>query len=213
VTSSGSDDGDALPEPPADIASRSLPLVHRAVGTRYTRIHRAVDRPVWFGWDAATKQFRVPTHRFDAPDRSYGVLYAATTRDGSFAEAIGRKPRTFRSNDELAALAVTTLALHRDLRLVDLHGGEAVGALGATGVIGVGPQSLARRWSKALHAHPERADGIEYRCRHNSDEIAVALFDRIGAACLEAVGTVSLVSDLVWLAAMRAKHQILEPPL
>jgi len=107
---------------------------------------------------------------------------------------------------------VTTLALSRDLRLVDLHGGDAVGALGATGVIGVGPQSLARRWSQAIHAHPEEPDGIEYRCRHNSDEIAVALFDRVGEASLTSTGVVSLVSDIVWLTAMRARHQILEPP-
>lgn len=212
MTSSPVDDPDALPEPPADIAKRKLPLVPRSAGTRYVRIHRATDGAVWFGWNAATRQFRPPTNRFDAPDRSYGVLYAAATRDGSFAESIGRKPGTFRSNDELAALAVTTLTLIRDVRLIDLHGGEAVGAIGATGVVGVGPQSLARRWSKALHVHPEKPDGIEYRCRHNSDEIAVALFDRVGEASLISVGAISLVSDLVWLGAMRIRHQILEPP-
>jgi hypothetical protein len=212
VTSSASDDGDALPEPPADIASRRLPLVHRPAGAQYVRIHHAADGPVWFGRDEATKQFRPPTNRFDALDRSYGVLYAAGTRDGSFAESIGRKPRSFRSDAELAAFAITILTLTRDLRFVDLHGGAAVGALGATGVVGVGPQSLARRWSKALHDHPDRPDGIEYRCRHNSDEIAVALFDRVGESCLIPAGSVSLVSDLVWLGGMRVRHQILEPP-
>jgi RES domain len=212
VSSSAVSDADALPEPPADIASRKLPLVTRLAGTQYLRIHRAADGAVWFGWNAATRQFRPPTNRFDAPDRSYGVLYAATRREGAFAEAVGRKPGSFRSNDELAALAVTTLALSKDLQLVNLHGGEAVGALGATGVVGVGPQSLARRWSQALHAHPEVPDGIEYRCRHNSDQIAVALFDRVGEASLIPIGVVSLVSDLVWLNAMRIRHQILEPP-
>jgi RES domain len=212
VTSSPVDDPDALPEPPADIATRKLPLVPRPAGTRYVRINRATDGAVWFGWNPTTRQFRPPTNRFDAPDRSYGVLYAAATRDGSFAESIGRKPGTFRSNDELAALAITTVALTRNLHLVDLHGGEAVGALGATGVVGVGPQSLARRWAHALHAHPEAADGIEYRCRHNSDEIAVALFDRVGEASLISIGATSLVSDLIWLGAMRTRHQILEPP-
>ena len=212
MSSSVVDDADALPEPPADIAARKLPLVARPAGTRYVRIHRATDGAVWFGWNAVTRQFRPPTNRFDAPDRSYGVLYAAARCDGAFAEAVGRKPGSFRSNDELAALAVTTLALSRVLRLVDLHGGDAVGALGATGVIGVGPQSLARRWSQAIHAHPEEPDGIEYRCRHNSDEVAVALFDRVREASLISIGVVSLVSDIVWLTAMRARHQILEPP-
>jgi hypothetical protein len=212
VSSSRPGDGDALPEPPADINLRPLPLVRRMAGSRYLRIHRAVDGPVWFGRDNATAAFRPPINRFDAPDRSYGVLYAAVARDGAFAEAIGRKPRTFRSDTELAELAVTTLVLARDLCLVDLHGGEAVGALGATGVVGVGPHSLARRWSKALHEHPDRPDGIECRCRHNSDELAVAVFHRVGDDAFMPAGTVSLVSDLGWLAAMRIRHQIWEPP-
>jgi hypothetical protein len=77
----------------------------------------------WFGWNPSAGQFRPPTNRFDAPDRSYGILYAAATRDGSFAETIGRKPGTFRSNDELAGLAMITLALTKELRLVDVNGG------------------------------------------------------------------------------------------
>ena len=205
-------DDDALPEPPADIDLRHLPLVRRAAGSRYVRIHRVTETPVWFGRDSATSVFRPPVNRFDAPDRSYGVLYAAASRDGAFAEAIGRKPRTFRSDTELAELAITSLVLTRDLSLVDLHGGQAVGALSATGVIGVGPHSLARRWSMALHEHPDRPDGIEYRCRHNSDELAVALFDRIGDASLTPQASVSLIGDHRWLAAMRARHQIWEPP-
>lgn len=205
-------DNDALPEPPADIDLRRLPLVRRAAGSRYVRIHRVTDAPVWFGGASSAGVSRPPVNRFDAPDRSYGVLYAAASRDGAFAEAIGRKPRSFRSDTELAELAITPLVLTRDLSLVDLHGGQAVGALGATGVIGAGPHSLARRWSKALHDHPDRPDGIEYRCRHNSDELAVALFDRIGNASLTPQALVSLVADQGWLAAMRARHQIWEPP-
>jgi RES domain len=212
VSSSGPGDGDVLPEPPADINRRRVPLVRRVAGSRYVRIHRAADGPVWFGRDSVTGVFRPPINRFDAPDRSYGVLYAALARDGAFAEAIGRKPRSFRSDTELAELAITTLFLARNLRLVDLHGGEAVGAIGATGVVGVGPHSLARRWSKALHEHPDRPDGIEYRCRHNSDELAVALYHRVGDDALTPAGTVSLVADAGWLAAMRRRHQIWEPP-
>ncbi|MEO6784258.1 MAG: RES family NAD+ phosphorylase [Bradyrhizobium sp.] len=212
MTAAGSDDQDALPEPPFDIASRKLPLVHRTAGSRYVRIHRATDDAIWFGWDERTSTFRVAINRFDAPDRSYGVLYVAATPDGAFAESIGRTPRLFRSDDELAALRMTTFELVRDLRVVDLHGGEAVGAIGATGVVGVGPQSLARLWSRALQAHPEKPDGIEYRCRHNSDELALALFHRIGEAALAPVADASLIADPVWLRAMRGRHQIWQPP-
>jgi RES domain len=212
VTGVGPDDTDALPEPPYDLASRRLPIVQRASGDRFVRIHRKADGAIWFGWSASTATFRVATNRFDATDRRYGVLYVAATRDGAFAESVGRMPRVFRSDGELAALRITTLALTRDIRVVDLHGGAAVGAIGATGVVGVGPQSLARRWSHALHDHPEMPDGIEYRCRHNSDEMALALFDRVDETALAPVAEEALTSDAGWLSAMRARHQIWQPP-
>ena len=111
MTSSASDDGDALPEPPADIASRRLPLVHRAAGAQYVRIHRAADGPVWFGRDAATKQFRPPTNRFDALIEVTESCTPPAPATGSFAESIGRKPRSFRSDAELAAFAIAVLAV------------------------------------------------------------------------------------------------------
>lgn len=189
------DDGDRLPEPPADLADRTLPLRTRPAGGQFVRIHRARDGAIWFGWNDVSATFRPPINRFDAPDRSYGVLHMALSRDGAFAESVGRKPRSVRTDEELAKLRLSTLALVRPVRLVDLHGGAAVGALGATGVIGVGPQSLARRWAERLQAHPARPDGIEYRCRHNSDELAAALFDRVAGGTLTQMGVVDVTSD------------------
>lgn len=186
--------------------------MRRAAGEAFVRVHRKTDGPIWFRWDAGLATFRVATNRFDSPGRHYGVLYVAATRDGAFAESVGRVPRVFRSDEELAALRLTTLALTRDIKVVDLHGGAAVGAMGATGVVGVGPQSLARRWSQVLHDHPERPDGIEYRCRHNSDELALALFDRIGATALDPIVEVALTTDAGWLDAMRVRYQIWQPP-
>ena len=63
-------DDDALPEPPADIHLRHLPLIRRAARSRYLRIHRVTDAPVWFGRDRSTRVFRPPVNRFDAPDHS-----------------------------------------------------------------------------------------------------------------------------------------------
>lgn len=37
----------------------------------------------------------------------------------------------------------------------------------------------------------------QMRCRHNSDEIAVAMFDRIGEACLVPIATVSAPLTLI----------------
>lgn len=212
MTAGRPDDADALPEPPVDLAARTLPTIERSPGEWFVRIHRATDSAIWFGWDAARVSFRAATNRFDSPDRTYGVLYMAVTRDGAFAESIGRKPRSFRSDFELKALRLTTLRITRAIRVVDLHGGAAVGAIDATGVVGVGPQSLARRWAQALHAHPTRPDGIEYRCRHNSDELAVALFDRIGDDAVVPVDVAEFAADRAWLTAMRSRHQIWAPP-
>lgn len=211
MTGGQPDEADTLPEPPPDLAQRTLPMVERTPGDRLLRIHRANDGAIWFGWDAASATFRAATNRFDSPGRSFGVLYLALTRDGAFAESIGRKPRSFRADKELAELRLSTLALARSLRLVDLHGGAAVGAMGATGVVGVGPQSLARRWAQALHDHPSQPDGIEYRCRNNSDELAVALFNRVGNDAVVPVDAGDLVGDRPWLLAMRSRHQIWNP--
>lgn len=187
-------------------------MLQRRSRAAYVRIHAVTNSAIWFGWNADTKTFRAAANRFDAPDQSYGVLYVAATRDGAFAESVGRTPRVFRSDDDLKSLRITTLELARDLRVVDLHGGAAVGAIGATGVVGVGPQSLARRWAAALHGHPEAPDGIEYRCRHNSDELALALFDRVGNGALICMAGEVMTADAAWLSAMRARHQIWAPP-
>lgn len=212
MTGATADDTDALPEPPPDLSTRALPILQRRSGATYVRIHSLTHGAIWFGRDADAKTFRPAANRFDAPDRSYGVLYVAATRDGAFAESIGRIPRVFRSDDDLGSLRITTLALARDVRVVDLHGGAAVGAIDATGVVGVGPQSLARRWAAALHAHPEAPDGIEYRCRHNSDELALALYDRVGNDALICVAEEAVTADAPWLSAMRARHHIWVPP-
>lgn len=212
MTGSSGDNASSLPEPPADLARRSLPIIRRHQNARFIRIHRCADNPIWFGSAAAGRRFRPPINRFDSPDCSYGVLYAALARDGAFAESVGRNPRRFRSDEELAGLCLAILVLTRDVRLVDLHGGAAVGAIGATGVIGVGPHCLARRWAQVLHDHPESPDGIEYRCRFNSDELAVALFDRVGPQVFTVSESRTLTSDGAWLDAMRQRHQIWKPP-
>jgi hypothetical protein len=95
VTPVAADDADALPEPPSDLARRVLPAVRRGAGKRYVRIHRMTDGPIWFGWDGATATFRTATNRFDAPDRSYGVLYLAATRDGASRNRLGESREAF----------------------------------------------------------------------------------------------------------------------
>lgn len=65
-----------------------------------------------------------------------------------------------------------------DLVLADLTG-EALKTLGGDGSISTElPAHMPRRWSRAVHAHPQNVDGILYMSRHLNDRKAVVLFDR-----------------------------------
>jgi hypothetical protein len=65
-----------------------------------------------------------------------------------------------------------------DVVLANLTG-EALKTLGGDGAISTElPAHMPRRWSRAVHAHPQQVDGILYVSRHLNDRKAVALFDR-----------------------------------
>lgn len=48
--------------------------------------------------------------------------------------------------------------------------------------IGDGPHAVSRRWAAALWSHPDRPDGLIYRCRNAPDHRSIALFDRASDA-------------------------------
>src|SRR2546422_5244899 len=70
-----------LPSPPADLASRELPLT-RVAGPLY-RVHQASLSGLFFG--------RTGHSRFDDPHQQFGVLYAALKPEAAFAEALLRQ--------------------------------------------------------------------------------------------------------------------------
>jgi hypothetical protein len=117
--------------------------------------------------------------RLNAPDGSYGVLYAAAEPRGAFAETLLREPgRTLLPADLIDRRGLAKLRTTRPLRLVALMG-AGLARVGATAEVTHGglPYDAAQAWSKALRAHPERADGIAYRARHDDDAVCHALFD------------------------------------
>ena len=167
-----------VPLRPPDIArvhAATLDIAELTVG-RLLRIGPArFPSLVYFGREAL--------YRFDAPDRSYGVMYAALDFTTCFAEVLLRdslladpKPTLFES--DLARLVVATFDPVRSrLRLARL--------LGSMPNLGIDAQistyhdySVTRAWSRALYDHPSSVDGLLFASRMNSPALSVAIFDR-----------------------------------
>jgi hypothetical protein len=127
------------------------------------------------------------SNRFDAPDSSYGTLYAAESLDVCFAETLLRgdlknQPlvggNTFIPETELQNRIVVILDGSEPLRLAVLSGAPLKRLGGDASVSSVVPYDVPQQWSKAIHAHPEKVDGFIYKSRHLNDKEAVVLFDR-----------------------------------
>jgi hypothetical protein len=85
------------PYPPADIHKRSPRVVTIGRGTFY-RFYPRGKTPIFFDWSTGG--------RFNSPDATFGVLYAAKRLRGAFAETFLREPgRTLLPADHIAAKA------------------------------------------------------------------------------------------------------------
>ncbi|WP_292271714.1 RES domain-containing protein [Mesorhizobium sp.] len=84
-----------------------------SAGQEVHRFYTAKWGPIFF--DGSTEG------RFNAPDASYGVLYAARKTNGAFAETFLRTPgRTLIDADLLKRKAYVRLLVQRDLKLIRL---------------------------------------------------------------------------------------------
>ncbi len=163
--------GEPPPYPPADLDTRIPHFVELPKDAVLHRFYTAGFAPIFFD--------RSLDGRLNAPDGTYGVLYAAKTESGAFAETFLRQTgRTLIPTDQLALKAYARLRVLRPLTLIKF-GGPGLGRLGATAEIvhGGKPYDAPQAWSKALKAHPAGADGIAYTARHDDEELCYALFD------------------------------------
>lgn len=169
-------------------------------GTRLHRFHSLAFDPVHFD--------RGQGGRLNAPDGSYGVLHVASTVGGAFAETFLRRPgRTLLPPGLIAAKAHATVLVGRELRVVRLHG-NGLGRLGCTAEVthsGL-PYDLPQAWSKALHDHPTKPDGIAYRARHDDDQLCYAIFDGDGTSM--SVGARDLNLEQDWFYALAGRYGI-----
>jgi hypothetical protein len=71
-----------LPTPPSDLAGRTLSILD--FDKSIFRSHNVSRHPEYFG--------KTGLYRFDAPDGSYGVLYAGTDLYCAFIESLIKNP-------------------------------------------------------------------------------------------------------------------------
>ena len=174
------------PFPPADLNARVPNIVALPVGAVLHRFYTGRFDPIFFD--------RGRDGRLNSPDAGYGVLYAAQSEAGAFAETFLRVPgRTLIPTDFLALKAYVQLRVSRPLKLIKFSG-PALGRLGATAEVvhGGKPYDCAQVWSKALKAHPLKADGIAYTARHDDEALCYALFE----GSTEPVEEVRRITDL-----------------
>ncbi len=163
----------ARPFPPADIATREPIIEIVATGTEMCRFYSNSHGSIYFAMDAAG--------RLNAPDGSYGTLYAARAADGAFAEIFLRNVGMTALNPVMVgAKGMVRIAALKDLRFACLYG-PGLSILGATAEVthsSITAYDLSQAWSKAIYDHPADVDGIAYRSRHDDNEICYAIFDR-----------------------------------
>lgn len=185
------------PLPPTDLDSRLPELVRLPAGQEIHRFYTARWDPIFFD--------RSLDGRFNAPDGSYGVLYAAKGLQGAFAETFLRTPgRTLIDPDLLKRKAYVRFRIERDLKLIRLAG-PGLARVGATAEVAHAglPYDVPHAWSLALAHHPIFADGIAYYARHDDSELCYALFDRSTDAVSEAEREADLDQDWFWRIAER----------
>lgn len=163
------------PLPPADLASRRLPIVR--IKATWWRIYSTAWDPIYFGSSGG--------NRFDAPAdadgrRPFGVLYVGRDAHSAFIETFGHD--TGKNLVEVARLAqrgIARVTFDRPLRLVDLRG-DGLARLGADNALAAGPDyAVAQAWAGALHDHPRKPDGVMYRSRHDPSRSCAALFEHV----------------------------------
>lgn len=172
---------ESLPLPPADLARRKITITE--FSDSLFRTHDIRHGPVFFG--------NTGFNRFDAPDGSYKVFYAGRDAFCAFIETFGGAPGTrIVTTAALKSRALTELRPRRAARLIDLTASAALVRIGADSNLFSGAYSASQAWSKALHGHPSKADGLLYPSRLDPTRHAIVLFSDRRLKLTELVGEV-----------------------
>jgi len=192
------------PYPPPDLADRTPSLVSLARGQAIHRFYARDQDPIYYD--------RSRDGRLNTPDGDYGVLYAAQTVKGAFAETFLRSPGRRQIDPNLIARkAYVRLKLVRKLNLIDFDG-PGLAILGATAEVVHGglPYDAPQAWSKALRGHPCAPDGVAYTSRHDPSELCWALFG-VGSPAVEEIERETAL-DVNWFWELAETYHLGRPP-
>jgi len=168
------------PAPPADLAARPIPLT-------------TIEGPAWRVYPGAHRplHFNRQDGRFNDPQRQYGVLYAADTDVGAFAERLLLAPGLIKDPVSMASgasapVSATTLetfslaaiTFAHPLTCVDLRTPSGLTQIGAGPWLLMAPHSVSKHWSRPLFLHPSAPEGIVWSSRAGHDVISVGLHER-----------------------------------
>ena len=98
--------------------------------------------------------------------------YVAEDEFGAFVETFLRNPKlTLVARDELVKRRLSEIEASTNLLLVDLTG-KGLQRAGVTGDISTAPHEETWAFSRAIHDHPSRPDGIRYRLKLDLERMA-----------------------------------------
>lgn len=155
----------------------TLSKVEVAPASLFRVSRHATGEPYFGRWNA---------NRFDDPNPDlaarYGTCYLGTSLAVAVAETVlhDLKPRNGGFRVDVASIESRyVLRFEGDLLvLADLTGAALKRIGGHAGLTGTASYTTTKRWSVAVHAHPDRVDGFLTMSRHKNDEKGVVLFDR-----------------------------------
>ncbi len=104
------------------------------------------------------------------------------------------------------ALGFAEFVAQRALRVVQSYD-AGLARIGVTSAIASGAHGIARQWLRAFWEHPSKPDGIQYRCRHDDGEMAIALYDRSTSAVREEQ-RFGIREDTVWFGSVLERYRL-----
>ena len=162
--------------PSRAFAKQNLVVAVVPAGESWRRLYASVH-PDPLGFEHFASRFSDP-----AGD-AFGVVYLGSTVKVACVETIIRDRGEGRIGQipipwaEFERYTCAEIEIVADLRLADLCGDAGLKMGVPTDVARAKSQTLARRWSRAFHAHPANVDGVVYSSRLN-EQRNIALYDR-----------------------------------
>jgi hypothetical protein len=165
--------------PPADLASRSLPLT-------------TLDGPAWRIYPTAhqPEHFNTENGRFNDPQQQYGVLYASETAAGAFAERLLLAPGLVEpgsvasgasvpvSASSLQVFSLASLTFSQPIKCVDLRTSSGLARIGAGPWLLTAPHAVSKQWSRPIFLHPSVPEGIVWSSRAGEGVVSMGFHER-----------------------------------